>query len=157
MSKKSPVEATFGMPPALNQAASTDDVMALIRSRQENFRPVEVVPHGTVPNHTEPHDTVGDDTALHHAMPDHTLPDLSALHAAISDPPPEPKLAPWDNANPKVPVGFNFGMDQRLHAKAVWLCENMPAMSQQKQYRMAVEEKIEELIKKYYKEQVRAG
>ena len=87
-------------------------------------------------------------------MPDHTAPAQTALPVAnpATSPKRKPKTAPWDDANPKVPVGFNFRMDQRLHAKAVWLCENVPAMSQQKLYRMAVEEKIEELLKKYYKE-----
>lgn len=127
------------MPPALNQAASTDDLMALIRSKQESTKPPEVVPSGMVPNHTEPHETVSAHTAPHVAIPD-------------QQPKRKPKAAPWDDANPKMPVGFNFRMDQRLHAKAVWLCENMPAMSQQKLYRMAVEEKVEELLKKYYKE-----
>jgi hypothetical protein len=154
MSRKPPVEETFSMPPALNQAASTDDLMALIRSKQENIKPVEMVPSGTVPNRTEPHYTIADDTTSRHAMPDHTAPDQTAPPVVNPESPPKRKLktAPWDDANPKVPVGFNFRMDQRLHAKAVWLCENMPAMSQQKLYRMAVEEKIEELLKKYYKE-----
>jgi len=154
MSKKTPVEDTFSMPPALNQAASTDDLMALIRSKQENIKPVEAVPSGTVPNHIQPHYTVADDTTSRHAMQDHTAPTQTALPAVNLETSlkRKPKTSPWDDANPKVPVGFNFRMDQRLHAKAVWLCENMPAMSQQKLYRMAVEEKIEELLKKYYKE-----
>jgi hypothetical protein len=154
MSKKPPVEDTFSMPPALNQAASTDDLMALIRSKQENIKPVAMVPDGMVPNHTEPHYTVADDTASLHATPNHTTPVQNLPPAANLEslPKRKPKTAPWDDANPKVPVGFNFRMDQRLHAKAVWLCENMPAMSQQKLYRMAVEEKIEELLKKYYRE-----
>ena len=154
MSKKPPVEDTFSMPPALNQAASTDDLMALIRSKQENIKPVEAVPSGTVPNHIQPYYTVADDTTSRHAMQDHTALTQTVLPTANLETSPKgkPKTAPWDDANPKVPVGFNFRMDQRLHAKAVWLCENMPAMSQQKLYRMAVEEKIEELLKKYYKE-----
>jgi len=149
MSKKPPAEATFTMPPPLNQAASTNDLMELIRSKQENIKPPEVVLVGTVPDHTTPHQTVSDDTVLVRTTPTHTSPDVP-----IADRPSKrkPKPAPWDDANPKVPVGFNFRMDQRLHAKAVWLCENMPAMSQQKLYRMAVEEKVEELLKKYYKE-----
>lgn len=154
MSKKPPVEDTFSMPPALNQAASTDDLMALIRSKQENIKPVELVLSGMVPNHTEPHYTVTDDTTSRPTTPDHTSSAQSALVAASSESSSKrkQKTAPWDDTNPKVPVGFNFRMDQRLHAKAVWLCENVPAMSQQKLYRMAVEEKIEELLKKYYKE-----
>jgi len=154
MSKKPPVEDTFSMPPALNQAASTDDLMALIRSKQENIMPVRLVPSGTVPNHTKPHYTVFDDTASRPATPDHTASVQTAPASANSESSTKlkPKIAPWDDANPKVPVGFNFRMDQRLHAKAVWLCENVPAMSQQKLYRMAVEEKIEELLKKHYKE-----
>lgn len=154
MSRKPPAEDTFSMPPALNQAASTDDLMALIRSKQENIKPVGVVPSGTVPNHIEPHYTVADDTISRHAMPGHAALAQTAPTATHPESMPKrkPKTAPWDDANPKVPVGFNFRMDQRLHAKAVWLCENMPAMSQQKLYRIAVEEKIEELLKKYYKE-----
>ena len=154
MSKKLLVEDTFSMPPALNQAASTDDLMALIRSKQDGIKPPEVVPSGTVPNQIEPYLTEPDDTARHQATPNHTVPARTTPDAPTPVQPPKrkQKAAPWDEANPKVPVGFNFRMDQRLHAKAVWLCENMPAMSQQKLYRMAVEEKVEELLKKYYKE-----
>ena len=139
MSKKPPVEETFSMPPALNQAASTDDLMALIRSKQNSIKLPDLVPSDTVPNQTDPYLTEPDDPARNQAMLTKTAKRKQ-------------KPAPWDDANPKIPVGFNFRMDQRLHAKAVWLCENMPAMSQQKLYRMAVEEKIEELLKKYYKE-----
>lgn len=154
MSKKLPVEDTFSMPPALNQAASTDDLMALIRSKQDGIKPPDMVPNGIVPNHIAPYLTEPDDTTRHQATPNHTAPDRTTPDAATSVQAPKRKQkpAPWDDANPKVPVGFNFRMDQRLHAKAVWLCENMPAMSQQKLYRMAVEEKIDELLKKYYKE-----
>lgn len=149
MSKKLPIKDTFSMPPALNQAASTDDLMALIRSKQDGIKSPEVVP-----NHTEPYLTEPDDTKRHQAMPKHMAPIRTTPDAPTPDltPKRKQKPAPWDDSNPKVPVGFNFRMDQRLHAKAVWLCENMPAMSQQKLYRMAVEEKIEELLKKYYKE-----
>lgn len=136
MSKKRPVEDTFSVPPSLNQAASTDDLMALIRTKQEGIHSPEVVPNGTVPNHTVHNQIIPDKTRLNDVVPDTTL---------------KHTTAPWDEANPKVPVGFNFRMDQRLHAKAIWLCANMPAMSQQKLYRMAVEEKIEELLKQYYK------
>ena len=148
MSKRLPVEDTFSMPPALNQAASTDDLMALIRSKQDGVKPADVVPLGTVPYQTEP-----DDTAIHAVTLNHKVTALTTSDSALLKAPKrKQKPAPWDDANPKVPVGFNFRMDQRLHAKAVWLCENMPAMSQQKLYRMAVEEKIDELLKKFYKE-----
>ena len=154
MSKKPPVEDTFSMPPALNQAASTDDLMALIRSKQDGIKALDAVPSGTVPNQTAPYLTEPDDAARHQATPNHMAPAKTTPNPATSVQAPrrKQKPAPWDDANPKVPVGFNFRMDQRLHAKAVWLCENMPAMSQQKLYRMAVEEKIDELLKKYYKE-----
>ena len=154
MSKKLPIEDTFSMPPVLNQAASTDDLMALIRSKQDSIKPSELVLIGTVPNQTSPYLTEPDDTARRQAITNHTAPARTTADVPTPDQPPKRKQkpAPWDDANPKVPVGFNFRMDQRLHAKAVWLCENMPAMSQQKLYRMAVEEKIEELLKKYYKE-----
>ena len=154
MSKKLPVEDTFSMPPALNQAASTDDLIALIRSKQDGIKPPDVVPNGTVPNHTKPHLTEPVDTVRHQAMSNHMVPARTTPDeaTAVQAPKRKQKPAPWDDANPKVPVGFNLRMDQRLHAKAVWLCENMPAMSQQKLYRMAVEEKVDELLKKYYKE-----
>lgn len=54
MSKKPPIEDTFSMPPALNQAASTNDLMALIRSKQENIKPVELVRYQTTQNHITP-------------------------------------------------------------------------------------------------------
>jgi len=142
MSKKPPVEDTFTVPPPLNQAASTNDLMALIHSKQEKIKQLEVVPVGTVPTHTVSNGTVPDRLASS---------DSSFHQSTVSNVEQAKSLAPWELANEKVPVGFNLRMDQVLHAKALWLCQNLPAMSQQKLYRQAIEEKIDALLKKHYK------
>ncbi len=62
------------------------------------------------------------------------------------------EAGPWADANPRVPVGFNLRMDQVLHAKAQYLLTKIPGMSQQKLYLLAVEEKIDALLKDHWKE-----
>lgn len=103
--------------------------------------PAPLPESSTVPNHTEPHATAPDLTAPHVAEPARTVPKAR-----------KPKALPWADANPAIPVGFNLRLDQVRHAKAQFICANLPRMSQQKLYIQAIDREFDRLIKEILRE-----
>jgi hypothetical protein len=59
--------------------------------------------------------------------------------------------APWENANPRIPIGFNTKFPEPLHAKLKWLASNVPDKSIQKLVLEAVNLHVEKLLREYYK------
>lgn len=58
---------------------------------------------------------------------------------------------PWDKANQKVRTVFSLRVPEPLHMKLTWLAENMPNESMHSIAIKAVEDRVNDLIAKFYK------
>jgi hypothetical protein len=58
---------------------------------------------------------------------------------------------PWDKANPKVRTVFSLRIPEPLHMKLTWLSENLPNESMHSIAIKAVEDRVDDLLAKFYK------
>lgn len=58
---------------------------------------------------------------------------------------------PWDKANPKVRTNFVLRFPEPLHAKLTWASENLPNESMHSIAIKAVEDRVDDLVAKYYR------